>query len=140
MGGPQLPHPQIQKPAHQPGVGWQIVSICGSAASLTALVVVIVDKIAAATPIDPQFLLWRIVLAFMALVGVGATLGMTYEYILRTWTPEYTARQRIVRCSLAGLLGLLGFGIGLDGFFASVYWHRWLGVIVQFIRYFTSGS
>jgi hypothetical protein len=108
----------------------------GSAASLAALVIVLVDKASASGLIDPQVQAWRFVFAAMAIVATGAAWALTYDYIqIVVTSAKYTQRGRIFFTSCGALAGLLVSAGFLDGFFASIYWHRWLGGVCRVVRF-----
>jgi hypothetical protein len=113
-----------------------MLSACGSVASLVALVIVLVDKASTAASIDPQMLIWRVGLAFMALMAAGATIVITYDYVRETISRDLpNLRTKTVRCALAIIAGSLVTTIFVDGLFAAMYWHLWLNILPRLAHY-----
>ena len=115
---------------------WPMLSACGSVASLVALVIVLMDKASTAASIDPQMLVWRVGLAFMALMAAGATIVITYDYVRDTISRDLlNLRAKTARCAFAVIAGALVTTIFIDGLFAAMYWHLWLYIIPRLAHY-----
>jgi len=110
------------------------VSVSGSIASLVALVIVFIDKVAASQEVAPQFVVWRLALCFASLIAIGAIITLTYHLIAVTLTtPTRSAPGRILRVTFLAVVGLFATALFLDGLFASIYWRWWLGDVVGFM-------
>ena len=62
------------------------LSVSGSVASLVALAIVLMDKVAASRQIDPQFVVWRLTLCLASLIAIGAVSTLAYHFIRSTLT------------------------------------------------------
>jgi hypothetical protein len=90
----------------------------------------------AAASIDPQMLIWRVGLAFMALMAAGATIVITYDYVRDTLSRDLpNLRVKVARCAFAVLAGTLVTTVFVDGLFAAMYWHLWLYIIPRLAHY-----
>lgn len=110
------------------------LSVSGSVASLAALAIVFIDKLAASYQIDPQFVVWRLTLCFASLVAIGATITLAYHFISSAVTAlNLTAPARIFRVGILAVLGLLATAVFVDALFASIYWRWWLGDLTSIV-------
>jgi hypothetical protein len=112
------------------------LSAAGSIASLTALVIVFIDKAATSMQVDPQLIIWRIALAVLCLMVIGTIIIIVYDIVSVTLSNDKLGnRLKTFRIFVASSLGILGVAIFLDGVFAAFYWRWWLGGLVRMLSY-----
>jgi hypothetical protein len=113
----------------------QLLSVIGIIASIMALGWVILDKIAASQELPSTIASWRLVLMVTALFCMGAITLLTYYAAHRAYSDDSISRERRVwAIAWRTVLGLLFFGIFLDGLFSAVYWTPWLYGLLLFLR------
>lgn len=104
-------------------------------ASLVALAIVFIDKVAATHQIDPQFVVWRLTLCFASLIAIGAIITLAYHFICSALTaPNLTAPARTLRVGVLAVLGLFATAVFVDALFASIYWRWWLGDLTRIVH------
>jgi hypothetical protein len=112
------------------------LSAAGSLASLIALVIVFIDKAASSVQVDPQLIPWRIALAVLCLLAIGAIIMIGYELISKALSNGVISNQsKTLRVFVTASLAILGTAIFLDGVFAAFYWRWWLGGIFRNLKY-----
>src|ERR1041384_8032087 len=112
----------------------QFLSITGSVASLIALALVFIDKLAQSRNTDPQLVIWRGVLAISALLVVAATVIACYFKIQSIVNSDRSVYQKVVRTLVAVILALAVIAIFADGLYAALYWRWWLGSLIRTAR------
>ena len=117
-------------PAHRVPFG-VLLSIIGSIASLVALVLVFIDKLAQSRDADPQLAIWRVTLAIAALLAIAATVTVAYNKVLSVVTSNLTISQKVLRCLGPVMLALLLSAAFADGLYAALYWRWWLGGLIR---------
>ena len=126
-------HPALERKRFALG---SFLSAAGSLASLIALVIVFIDKAASSVQVDPQLIIWRIALAVLCLLAIGAILIIAYEQISKALSNDARSNQsKTVRVFVTASLAILGTAIFLDGVFAAFYWRWWLGGIFRNLKY-----
>jgi hypothetical protein len=112
----------------------QFLSITGSVASLIALALVFIDKLAQSRNTDPQLVIWRVVLAISALLVVAATVIACYFKIQSIVNSDRSVYPKVVRTLVAVILALAVIAIFADGLYAALYWRWWLGSLIRTAR------
>jgi hypothetical protein len=90
-----------------PTVG-QFLSLTGSIASLIALALVFIDKIAQSRDADPQLIIWRIMLAIGALLVIAAVLVISYFKILAIINSSLTIYRKVLKTLGSVIIALAG--------------------------------
>lgn len=100
-----------------------LLSAIGSTASLAALVIVLVDKIATNAEIEPQMLVWRIAFSFVSLIFAGSIVLITYHQTTIAWKRyDESLPSRVLKSSGFLVLGFISLAASLDAVFAELYW------------------
>ena len=108
------------------------LSVSGSIASLVALAIVFVDKLADSHQIDSQFIVWRLALCFACLVAIGTAVTLVYHRIRAALeAPHLTTSHRTLRVGVLAVIGVFATAFFIDGLFASIYQRWWLGDLVE---------
>lgn len=103
---------------------WAFFSAVGSAASLAALVIVLIDKV---EKDKPQMVVWQMTFAFICLLVSGVVCVLTYDYIKNVVSEKScTLRIKTLKILIVLLFALFLFAIFLDGIFAAIYNYWWL--------------
>src|SRR5712691_12329513 len=84
----------------------EFLSISGSLASLLALAFVLLDKVAQSRGEPQQLAVWQVTLALLALLAIGATLTLLYDYITATFRSPLTLRRKVIRSFVTMGVGL----------------------------------
>jgi hypothetical protein len=109
----------------------QFLSLTGSVASLIALALVFIDKLAQSRNTDPQLIIWRIVLAIGALLIIAAVLIIFYFKVQSIVNSDRSVYQKVVRSVVAIIIALAVTAVFADGLYATLYWRWWLGSLVR---------
>ena len=109
----------------------------GSVASISALIIVLLDKVADSAGIDPQLTGWRFIFILISLLGLSSTVIYTYMWVktayLEAGLPDHVKFGKIV---FRGTIGLLILGVFLDALFAALYWNAWFWGLFSLIKWF----
>lgn len=109
-----------------------ILSACGSVASLTALVVVLIDR----GSDDPQLAVWSITLALVCLLIVGAIAVFEFDYLRAIYVDSSRSlRSKAVKTVISLIPALMLAAIFLDGLFAAIRWTWWMGGFKPVLKY-----
>jgi hypothetical protein len=118
----------------------QALSAIGSVASIVALGIVLLDKIAANEELPSQMASWRVVFFLVSFLGlvtaVLAFSNLAYRAYSNILDPFY---KRVFHIGVFGMFGLLIAGICLDGLFAALNWEPWLQWLPSIGEQFLSG-
>jgi hypothetical protein len=109
----------------------QFLALTGSVASLIALALVFIDKLAQSRNTDPQLIIWRIVLAIGALLIIAAVLTMFYFRIRSILNSNRSVNQKVLRTLAAIIVALAITAVFADGLYAALYWRWWLGSLIR---------
>ncbi len=110
----------------------EFLSIVGSLASLAALGVVLVDKVAAVR--DPLLVALQAAHSVLCMIGIGATCLIALDYVRRTAVdPSISLAAKTLRVSAIFSLAVLFLWIFLSGLIAAIYWRWWFSPIAQFL-------
>jgi hypothetical protein len=104
---------------------FEFFSVVGHIASLAALLIVILDKIAAVEILSPQQLALRFVCLLAALGGVGTVIALMGMVVNSTYQSQFSTYIKIIAYYVEILFGLLLFYVGATAFFAAWYWNCW---------------
>jgi hypothetical protein len=105
-----------------------ILSAIGSVASLSALVIVLIDK----GTKEPQVAIWRMALALIGLLVCGATGVIVYDYLFNKVFPgKDNLRIKALKALIVLIPAILVIAICLDGIFAAINWRWWLSDILK---------
>jgi hypothetical protein len=102
------------------------LSALGSAASIIALLIVLLQIVATRTDISEQSMVWRFFLGAIALVGWGGITVLSCAHCQAVQSSDASLGVKAVKISVAFGLALLFVAACLDGFFAALYWSPWL--------------
>ena len=109
-----------------------LLSTLGSAASIAALIITLMDRIAFERQLPPELAAWRFILMLICLVCIAASALVSYHWTLSTYNDETRPfHTRILWITIQLVVGLFLIGIFLDGFYAALYWQVWLYGVVQ---------
>ena len=104
----------------------RLVSIGGSVASIVALLIVLLQLVAERASVPAQYMVWRLLLAGIALVCAAGVAMFTFQYCQEVLQGQKPARAKTWRVFLSVGVALLFVAVCLDGFFAALYWVVWL--------------
>ena len=116
-----------------------LLSACGSLASLTALAIVLLDRVASRERVDPQMAAWRLIFLIMSLFAIaGFGLFTFYWAKSAVQSVSRSGHAKALLVTLQVLIGLVVIGICIDALFATLYWRPWLMHISELLRFFRS--
>jgi NhaP-type Na+/H+ and K+/H+ antiporter len=103
------------------------LSVLGSVASIAALIITMMDKIALDRNLPPQLAAWRFILISICILCIGATVIVSYHWAtVILGNTSVSLHWRIVRATIGIVAALIVIGIFLDGLYAALYWEIWL--------------
>jgi len=112
-----------------------LLSVVGSLASICALAITLLDKVAFETQLSPQVAAWRLILMLTCIFCIGATSLFSYHWAVLALNDESAPyHRRIMVAALRVVLCLFLIGVFLDGFYAALYWNiRLYGIVKNMI-------
>lgn len=125
----------LENKGNNQGPGWLLfLSIAGSVSSMVALLIVLIQQAAPRPDVSTQAVVWRIVMAMIALVASSSIIVYAYLHCRAIHLSQLSAEKKLMHVSLTIILALLALGISLDGLFAALRWNWWLAPIKTVIK------
>jgi hypothetical protein len=102
-------------------------SVLGSVASIAALIITLLDKIALGENLPPQLAAWRFILLLICLLCIASAAIVSYHWAATMFSDtRLSFHTRLLWATVRAVVGILIIGIFLDGLYAALYWKVWL--------------
>jgi hypothetical protein len=102
-----------------------LLAISRSIASIVALVIVFIEKVALREGVEPQFAIWQVTFALLAVLAMGTTGTIIAVRVHRSIVSSLPLWRKTLSLGVTLGLGAVLLAIFLDGTYAALYWHPW---------------
>jgi hypothetical protein len=111
-----------------------LLSLVGSLASVAALAITLLDKVALNQQLMPQLAAWRVIFLLVSFLCIGSTLVFTYLWALPAFNNHnLSPPRRIFEGTWRCVVGLIVVGVFLDGLYGAMYWTPWMYTFFGFL-------